>query len=106
MINLSLYCILSILFINVNWIDHKHFVQYIIGHAISLSLCVICLIILLIKLCFYKNKEVISLKDQSRFSSFIRCMIVVLYFGFLFTGAYVNVEGLVVKEKDNANIKE
>ena len=98
------------MYMNSNWSDHERLpsqkMPYVIGNIISGSVCLIALVILLIKICWYKNIEVISLKNQSRFASLIRCMIGVLSFGFLFTGAYINLESTIGKQEDNLNTKE
>ena len=110
MINIVLFNVMCVMFMNSNWSDHERFpeqkIPYNIGHIVSGFVCLIALIILFIKLCWYKNREVISLKNQSRFASLIRCMIVVLSFGFLFTGAYINMESTIGKQEDNLNTKE
>ena len=98
------------MFMNSNWSDHERFpeqkIPYNIGHIVSGSLCLIALIILFIKLRWYKNIEVISLKNQSRFAILIRFMIFVLYIGFFLYGAYANGAGEIVKQEDNLNTKE
>ena len=96
--NLLLFNILSIIYMNGNLIDYDRQpwqkTPYFIGHIFSLIIWISCSIIFLIKLCWYKNKELISQKNQLRLASLIRCMIILQVYLLIFGGVYNNLQKL------------
>ena len=104
MINLPSSGVMNIIFININWVDHERFphriIPYYVVHIFILSIWFICLIILLIKLCFYRNKELISLKYYSSFASAIKVIIIVQYFLYWFGSVYINTHDVHVGQDD------
>ena len=94
MINIIFFNGLCLIIINYDWSDHERFpaqiIPYNIGHILCLSTCFICLIIILIKLCWYKNKEVVSLKNHPKLSSLIEFIILFQNKSILFFGARIN----------------
>ena len=66
-------------------------ITYNIGHALSGSIGLIALVIILIKLCLYKNKEMVSLKNQWKISSVVQFIILLQYFYIILGGCYAGI---------------